>query len=168
LLRASGSPVATAAPALDRAFSQVETEEKDRRRKKVLKSFVERRPAISPFEVTDVDGRMVRYRDIWQYQNLVLVTLGSDCESASRYIAHLADHREELTAHDTALVIWSADGSGSARPPDVPVPSVLLADRFGEIYHVETAPAEADLPSAAALIEWLRYMQSQCPECDPK
>lgn len=63
---------------------------------------------------------------------------------------------------------------------------LLIADRWGEIYHAaaragsasdpssgepppdegaETPAEAAPLPSPAAIIEWLKYLTTQCPEC---
>lgn len=65
----------------------------------------------------------------------------------------------EPTAHDTAVVFTSAAIGG------VPSPGVLIADRWGEIYYVAPTVDDPEMPEPDALIEWLRFVQYQCPEC---
>ena len=65
----------------------------------------------------------------------------------------------ELTGDDNAFVITRDRVSG------LPSPGVVVADRWGEIQYVADAAGVDDLPSPQELIEWLQYVQSQCPEC---
>ena len=68
-----------------------------------------------------------------------------------------------LTAHETDLVLTADAIVGAPRP------GVILVDRWGEIHHVAEGCAAArrlGLPSAAALIEWMRYLRNLCPECE--
>ncbi|MGH7575689.1 MAG: hypothetical protein ACREM1_11280 [Longimicrobiales bacterium] len=43
--------------------------------------------------------------------------------------------------------------------------AVVVADRFGVVYDQAHSRDANDLPDAAALIEWLRFLATQCPEC---
>jgi hypothetical protein len=115
---------------------------------------------VPHFTVTDHSGRAFSYDRIWQHQNLLLVLVdGNDPDGAVAYRDHLHAHMAELTAHDTACVV-------TAEPvPGAPLPGVVIADRWGEIWHVQPAGSNAELPRADALVEWLRYVQIQCPEC---
>ena len=124
------------------------------------------------FEVTDSRGGRVAYRDVWQRKNL-LVVVGPHHEPGFRrtVVDGLEARMTELTSRDTAVVMTADAIEG------LPNPGVLVADQWGEIFHV--APIElggADVDSADAthaahaadaetLIEWLRYIQMQCPEC---
>ena len=65
----------------------------------------------------------------------------------------------QLTAHDTECVITREQVEG------VPCPGVITADRWGEICFVAEAGTIAALPPVAELVEWLHYVQIQCPEC---
>ena len=112
------------------------------------------------FEITDAEGTGVRYRDLWQRRNLLLVMVPNQSAQFATILARLQARMPELTSHDTAVVITSDAIAG------LPIPGVLVADRWGEIYYV--AAIEADEPSAAdpdALLEWLHFVQTQCPEC---
>lgn len=42
---------------------------------------------------------------------------------------------------------------------------VLVADRWGAVYEVVRVGAGHGLPTAHELVEWLRFIATQCPEC---
>lgn len=118
---------------------------------------------IPHFDVTTLDGRRVRYPDIWQRRMLVLVELPRpSAEPARAYAAALQARAGELAVSETALVVTAdavLDGSGQS--------TVAVADRWGEIVHLESVPAgsEASLSSFDALAEWVHFTRMQCPEC---
>ena len=111
------------------------------------------------FEVRTTDGLRVAYRDLWQRSNVALVLIPSREGAFEAYVSSLTRRMVELTAHDTAVVITSDPIDG------VPSPAVIIGDRWGEIHHVVEGVDAAQMPTPDALIEWLRYVQSQCPEC---
>jgi hypothetical protein len=43
----------------------------------------------------------------------------------------------------------------------VPRPGALVADRWGEVVHVEDG-----WPTVSSLLEWLDYVAHRCPECE--
>ena len=44
--------------------------------------------------------------------------------------------------------------------------SLVIADQWGEIFHVEAGgPAVHPFPAPAEVAEWLRFVTIQCPEC---
>jgi hypothetical protein len=42
--------------------------------------------------------------------------------------------------------------------------AVLVADRFGQVYYLRVAPSAGALPSMSEALDWLDYIQSECPE----
>jgi hypothetical protein len=113
------------------------------------------------FRVTTVDGRNVRYANLWQHRNLVLVTLPeNDSPPSQAYAAQLAAASAALSDHETECVITRepVDGIGS--------PGVLIADRWGEIVYVATAADASGLPSVTEILEWVAWLQNRCPECE--
>ena len=42
---------------------------------------------------------------------------------------------------------------------------LCVADRYGIIYFVEAASDVSALPPASTVVEWLEYIEIQCPEC---
>jgi hypothetical protein len=113
------------------------------------------------FSVRSIAGERFAYSDIWQRKNLVLVSLShEESKGSTTYLAQLAIGMSELTGDDTACLITKDS------IPGVPAPGVVVADRWGEIHHVTHAARVEDLPSFQELVDWLRYVQSQCPECE--
>jgi peroxiredoxin len=43
--------------------------------------------------------------------------------------------------------------------------ALCVADRYGIISHLEIVASSADLPPAQTAVEWLDFVQIQCPEC---
>jgi hypothetical protein len=43
--------------------------------------------------------------------------------------------------------------------------AVLIADRWGQIYHGARGEAPDALPTPAEIEEWLQFIATQCPEC---
>ena len=116
---------------------------------------------VPHFTVTTLSGENFGYSGIWQRNNLVLVLL-PDAESAAstKFVDRLTARMSELTGDDSACVITRDSVSG------VPNPGIVVADRWGEIRHVAGGKTVDDLPGPDDLIEWLRYVQNQCPECE--
>lgn len=106
------------------------------------------------------DGSAVAYATLWQQRNLLLVALPSiSSGEAAAYVRAIEARHAELTAYETAVVITQA------APAWMPVPGILIADRWGEIQQVTAAPTIADLPDVDELIASLRFVQVHCPEC---
>jgi hypothetical protein len=111
------------------------------------------------FRVRALDHSYVAYPEIWQRKNLVLVLLPGEASRADAdYVAALQAHMPALTAHDTVCVISREAVAGAPRP------GVIVADRWGEI-HVVAGGRMEDLPAPGEIVEWLRFVQGQCPEC---
>lgn len=113
------------------------------------------------FGVTTVDGRNVRYSNLWQRRNLVFVTLPeNDSTSSQAYAAQLAAASSAFSDQETECVITreSVDGIGS--------PGVLIADRWGEIVYTVSPADVSGLPSLSEILEWVAWLQNRCPECE--
>ena len=105
------------------------------------------------------EGTLFRYNDIWQRKNLLLVSLPDDDSSAAAYAKSLSLVAPSLAAHDATLIVTTTPIDG------VPSPGVVVADRWGEVYYVEGADRASELPAPDELMEWLRYVRNECPEC---
>ncbi len=82
-------------------------------------------------------------------------------ESAVQYAAQLLRREPDFAAEEAALVI-------SADPVErFPRRGVVVADRWGEVVYSREAEAGADLPAVEDLLDWVRFLRSQCPECPP-
>ena len=115
---------------------------------------------VPHFTIAAMDGATVAYSDIWQRKNLVLVLLPAESTASTKFIDQLTAKMSELTGDDSACVITRDRVSG------VPSPGIVVADRWGEIHQVADGNTVDDLPGPDDVIEWLRYVQHQCPECE--
>lgn len=113
-----------------------------------------------PHFVVQARGRgRVAYAGIWQRKNLLLAVLPDETDASERYAAALEERRAEFIAHDTVLLTTADEVAGLAAP------GIAIADRWGEIHFVVHGVRVEDLPPPDELIEWLHYVQIQCPEC---
>jgi hypothetical protein len=118
---------------------------------------------VPHFDVTTVDGRRVRYDDIWQRRNLILVLVSpQEREAGAQYASQLQARRAEFDAEETTVVVTADAVSKLATP------TALVADRWGEILHLETGSGETSrFPDIDELLSWVHFAEIQCPECPP-
>jgi len=105
------------------------------------------------------DGTLVDYEDIWQRKNLLLVSLPIDDPTAAAYATAMSLIEPRVPEYDSAAIITTTQIEG------MPSPGVVVADRWGEVYYVQAADRASELPAPDELLEWLRFVQIQCPEC---
>jgi hypothetical protein len=116
---------------------------------------------VPRFTVTASDGTEIRYLDIWQHSNLLLLALPPDALApAALYIERVRERLAQLPAGDTACIVTS-DGVSGLRAP-----GALVADRWGEGRFAREAPSVEDLPDPQDLAEWVQHVQHACPECE--
>ena len=117
------------------------------------------RDSVPHFEVMSIEGTSVRYSTLWQRNNLVLVTLpADDADRTGDYLSRLSSISPDLADLNTALVTTREVVQGVE-------PGVLVADRWGEICFASVASRVSELPDPDDLVDWARYLQYQCPEC---
>jgi hypothetical protein len=63
-------------------------------------------------------------------------------------------------------MLLDSSGEVTARQ-ELTVPAVVIVDRFGEIWAAWEGGADHRLPSSKDVIEWLDFLEVQCPECEP-
>jgi hypothetical protein len=143
--------------------------------------------------LTRADGTPV-WRPQYTRDSVLLAVLhGEKCEPCTRFRRDLVRAQPDFRAWDGKLVIavpgdhegaaTVADPaqanapkprgteSGEAEPALARVPdrvgeppAVIIADRFGHIYHVEAGGQAHAFPEPRELEEWLRFIGTQCPE----
>ncbi|CAN5694282.1 hypothetical protein BH24ACI4_BH24ACI4_28980 [soil metagenome] len=116
---------------------------------------------VPHFHVTTLEGQAVAYSTVWQHRILVLVTLPVPDPDGSfrRYASRLTARAGSLAGADAACVITQD------AVPGVPCPGVVIADPWGEIIHVAGGSHAAALPLPDEVMDWIDYIQRQCPEC---
>ena len=119
----------------------------------------QRGDTVPHFEVGTITGGMFRYATVWQRKNLVLVCLPATAVDET-YVSELTARLPDFSERDTECVITQDGVAGVAAP------GVLIADKWGEIVHAAAVPTPDQLPGAAELLDWVDYLQRQCPECE--
>jgi hypothetical protein len=114
---------------------------------------------IPHVRVTTVDGDVFSYATIWQRRNLVFAVVGEAAADAT-YATALSARASEFRDRDCECVVTRDEVPGLAAP------SVLIADRWGEVIHISEAPTSAGLPGFRDLLEWVEYVRRRCPECE--
>ena len=127
-------------------------------------------------------GGTVRLRPGARLNPVIVAVHGGGCERCRAYLRSLADAIAELREWD-AHVVAIAPGA-IASPADLPFPvavdqerrfaartgidgaAVVIADQWGEVAHVARAGAGHELPDAGEIVEWVRFLAIQCPECE--
>jgi hypothetical protein len=119
---------------------------------------------VPHFDVTTIDGRRVRYDDIWQQRNLVLVVVTpAERGTGLRYASNLEARRAEFEAEETTVVVTTD------AVPKLAAPAALVADRWGEVVYLERASVGQPFrwPDVDELLSWVHFVEIQCPECPP-
>jgi hypothetical protein len=123
--------------------------------------LIERGDLIPHFEVRTIAGSPVAYSTVWQHRNLVLVTMPSGRSAAGdAYVAELSARLPEFRVLEAECVVTADPIAG------IQSPSVVIADRWGEVMFVQTANDVAGLPAVQELLDWVNFVQFRCPECE--
>jgi peroxiredoxin len=129
-----------------------------------ISSELQERDQLPHFEVATLDGRRIRYDELWQRRNLALIlTDPRQRREAMAFAAQLSAHAKELEEAEATVVVTSDP------IPGLRAPCVVVADRWGEILHIEMSKSGdvAELANVGELLEWVRFARIQCPECPP-
>ena len=88
----------------------------------------------------------------------VLVVVASRCGVVSQGDPGPFPILVDSDAH-THRRVGATDAAGQ------PAPTLFITDRFREIYATYVSAEGSALPSAEEVMEWLRFINIQCPEC---
>jgi len=117
-------------------------------------------------------------------QNPVIVSLHPRCGECRAWLRRLADTIVELREWDAHVVAVAATQEDAVSlAADLPFPvaadaeggfaartgvagaGVVIADQWGEVHHVAGGGDGHDLPGPAEIVDWVRFLAIQCPEC---
>lgn len=76
------------------------------------------------------------------------------------YLAELAAARSDFAEWDGRLLV-----APPAPPDEAPAHRLLIVDRYGQVYWTGEALSADELPNAAELTEWFKFLATSCPEC---
>lgn len=113
----------------------------------------------------------------------VFVTLhGPGCGDCLRYLEEIVTAREPVESWGGDVVVLSpaaADTDDAAltgspfpvlKDPEqvlsIGRPAVVIADRWGEVYHASASEATHDPVAPEEVVEWVKFVAIQCPECE--
>jgi hypothetical protein len=121
---------------------------------------LQRGELVPHFEVRTASGEPFSYTSIWQRKSLVLISLSPAEAGDEDYLRELSRHDAEFGARGSICVATRNE------VPGLPVPGVLIADKWGEIIQIVAAAGVADMLGANELLDWVEYVASRCPECE--
>ena len=156
-------------------------------------SAVARRGAVLPgFMLPAIDGSSVSLESYRGRTNLVVVFAGDkmDESAVAVLLEELVARREEFTLEAAQVLVavtsrpaavpqrgrWAFpvlvdDGAhihrnvGATDAAGRPAPAVFVTDRFREIYAAYLPGQGSALPGAKEILDWLVFINIQCPEC---
>ena len=143
---------------------------------------------LHSFNLPDAEGRPVQ---LWQYlqRNNVLLFFhhGVDCTTCVATLQELAAHSDAYHQQETVVLAIGPDqlaesqqlaaqldhpfpllsdpAEGIIAQQGLDTPSLVIADRWGEIWKAWIGDADHQLPSAQDMLQWLVFIESQCEEC---
>jgi hypothetical protein len=130
---------------------------------------LERGMMLRDLTAPTLDGERVQLSDLRGRRNLVLIFAGTNGEE-QRLLSELRESRAELREEEAvAAVIADNDREsrswyGALAADGTPRAALYITDRYGEIYFAAHPERGLSLPSAAEVLDWLRFINSQCPE----
>jgi hypothetical protein len=121
--------------------------------------MIHRGDTFPHIQVRTIDDQTFSYSEIWQRKQFVFVVLGTSHADAE-YGSVLSARASEFGDRETECVITRDDVAG------LRTPSVVIADRWGEVIDIAEVSGVAGLPNADELIAWIEHLRQRCPECE--
>jgi peroxiredoxin len=145
-------------------------------------AILQRGTTLPCWQLPEASGRMVRYGDFRGRRNLV-VFLGHPpgCEACEGMLRELAAGYGELIAEEAEVLailqVNQEEAAGLKARLDLPFPlltdaggilgggpAIAVVDRYGEVFTSVRADDGHLFPSMKYILEWLGFIEVQCPE----
>jgi len=143
---------------------------------------------LHPFTLSDAQGQSVQLCQYLQRNNVLLFFHhGVDCTTCVATLQELAAHSDAYHQQETVVLAIGPDqlaesqqlaaqldhpfpllsdpAEGIIAQQGLDTPSLVIADRWGEIWKAWVGSADHRLPSAQDILQWLVFIESQCEEC---
>ena len=140
------------------------------------------------------EGRQVRLSDYRGRSNLVVILAGGlDDGNLLRLLDEAAWKHSDFAGEEAEMIVILSKDRAGQTPPVVkagwpfviladserrahrlfnaldaagkPLPAIFIADRYGEICAEYQAGAQHGIPKIDEVLQWLFFINSQCPEC---
>jgi peroxiredoxin len=149
---------------------------------------------LRDFVLTSAEGRSVQLSDYRGRVNLVLIFAG-DGSGTTCLLSDVASQYSQIRKEDAEVlaVVWrtreQARNKGELKQLPYPLlideaghlhhdfgaidtqgqasVAVYITDRFGEVFGSYRKPDGQNLPTTKEILDWLEFINSQCPECEP-
>ncbi len=143
---------------------------------------------LHAFTLPDSTGQAVQ---LWQYLQRSNVVLffhhGVSCAACEAFLQELTAQLDAYRQEETAVLAIGPDepaenwlqaarlghpfpflsdpAGGVIAQQGLPSPSLIIADRWGEIWAAWLGGTSHQLPSEQDILQWLSFIEAQCPEC---
>jgi peroxiredoxin len=144
---------------------------------------------LRPFALPGDDGQTIRSAGYRQRVNVALVLFHDGCDACRTLLVRLAKDNASFREKNAVALAVGADGSAAAErlaleldhafpilvdaegrvaaAQGLTVPAVVVTDRFGEIWAAWEGGPDHLLPDLSEIMDWLDFIEIQCPECHP-
>ena len=147
---------------------------------------------LRDFTLKSADGTDIRLSDYRGRSNLVLVFAGS-AGTAFNLLAEIGQHDSQLQEEEAQVLAIVQDATdavvhlarklalsfpllvdedgcvhrefGAAHAEATP--AIYITDRYGEVFGSYPTAVSQALPTLEEILDWLSFINSQCPECEP-
>ncbi|MFB3917555.1 MAG: redoxin domain-containing protein [Terriglobales bacterium] len=149
---------------------------------------------LRDFELMSRDGHRIRLSDYRGRRNLVLV-FADEQQATADLLSAMASRYQEFKNWDAEIVVivqLTSERGGRTKPRlNLPFPvlldedgrihhqvgasdpsghvaaAVYVTDRYGEVFGAYRTRDSQSLPAVDEVLNWLEFVSSQCPECEP-
>lgn len=120
-------------------------------------------------------GSPVQLRPVRSETTVILLPHAFKCAACERYAMELDALAAEFRAWDARLLVIAAApddwlqrlsfAKAAIHERDTASEAaVLVADRYGQVFHITRPGKEHAFPSPPEIVEWLKYLGTLCPE----
>ncbi len=147
------------------------------------------------FELASTQDKILSIWDYKHKKNLVILFFrSSDCQSSREYLLELNAGYKDFTDSKTEIIAITSDSLENLKKlaselgimfPMLsdkngvvinkytysddsgkhPMPSIFITDQFGALYFQEITKDEKELLSIKEVLDWINFIEKQCPEC---
>lgn len=149
---------------------------------------------IRDFQLLGSEGQAVLLSEYRGRFNMLLVLCG-ESHSSAEFLSALGEHQQQLAEKETRVLAIAAGpceraselkhslrlefqvladvdlhvhrSMGATDPAGHIFPAVFITDRFGEVFAEYKVAQGKKLPDMKQALEWLDFINQQCPECGP-